>query len=329
MLADIVESLPRAAAVAVAHSGRDRVYPPELRPKTLFPPGSPPAEAVGSGPAGPGVPSMDSPDITLEGVARTAGHLLLGGIGTAALTIVLLRLVQPLRPAIYHALYLPLGPWGATAATTVIAFTAAALAALGVPPLVVEAFRDRDRLRRSLGGFAGLLALACAVVVAAAYVEVLGFVTLVPLVAAIVAGAFAGLRRLDAPVATHATLAGGLPILALALLLLGFGLGWGGGYYLTAEAVSQTAVNGTVADFDEVPEVRDDLFDSCERFSAGVCRLQLRGYEHEERAARFLDRHGVRCPYRDAAAGRRNEPRAFYAVHDGTYYRVTCVPYGD
>lgn len=88
-------------------------------------------------------------------------------------------------------------------------------------------------------------------------------------------------------------------------------------------------MEGPVADFDGVPEVRDDLFvGDCETTGEDRrrCHLQLRGYEHEQAAARFIARHSVRCPCQNTCSG---EEDSFIAEHEGTYYRVTCSPHGD
>lgn len=124
---------------------------------------------------------------------------------------------------------------------------------------------------------------------------------------------------------------GGVPVLVLLLFLAGFGLGWGWGYVVTAQEVPASSVEGSSVTFDELAEVRDDLFVSgdCETDTEDrrVCRLQLRGYEHEVAAVRFMARHGARCPYQNRwsaeAAG------SFVAQYDGSYYRVTCSPHGD
>ena len=58
-----------------------------------------------------------------------------------------------------------------------------------------------------------------------------------------------------------------------------------------------------------------------------IASLSLREYDGESRAARFLDAHGVRCPYLNANTGEK--PGSFVAEHDGTHYRVTCEKYGD
>lgn len=95
---------------------------------------------------------------------------------------------------------------------------------------------------------------------------------------------------------------------------------------------SASTVNGTAAaDFDEVPEVRDDLFVSgdCETDTEGrrVCRLYLRGYEYERTVVRFMARHGIRCPYQTTQSV---EPAgSFVGQYNGTYYRVSCSPHGD
>ncbi|MFB6295018.1 MAG: hypothetical protein ABEI97_04615 [Candidatus Nanohaloarchaea archaeon] len=99
---------------------------------------------------------------------------------------------------------------------------------------------------------------------------------------------------------------------------------------MTAQEIPTSAVNGSAtASFNDVPQVRDDLFAgdcSTGTNDRQVCRLYLRGYEHEAKAARFMARHGVRCPYQNAQTGRSD---SFIATYNGSYYRVTCSPHGD
>lgn len=122
---------------------------------------------------------------------------------------------------------------------------------------------------------------------------------------------------------------GGIPVLILLLLAAGFGLGWGWDYAVTAQEVPAGTVNGSVATFDTAPAFAEDLFADCETDTDGrqVCRLFLRGYDHERSTAQFMARHGVRCPYQNVQS--RGRYNSFIARHDGAYYRVTCSPYGD
>lgn len=99
---------------------------------------------------------------------------------------------------------------------------------------------------------------------------------------------------------------------------------------MTAQEVPASTVNGTAtADFDAIPQIRDELFAgdcSTGTDDRRICRLYLRGYDHEVPAARVMARHGVRCPYQNADTG---EADAFIAQYNGTYYRVSCSPHGD
>jgi hypothetical protein len=79
----------------------------------------------------------------------------------------------------------------------------------------------------------------------------------------VVAGMAVVLYRLEARLRTVATVLGGVPGFALPLFLLAVGLGWGGGYDLLAEELP--GENGSAVDFEQAPEVRDDLFRAANR----------------------------------------------------------------
>lgn len=90
---------------------------------------------------------------------------------------------------------------------------------------------------------------------------------------------------------------------------------------------------GPLVDLDSVPEVRDDLFaaSNCDAYDhSRVCYLQLRGYEHEHEAARFLASHDVRCPYVNAPPA-SPDPQNNWLItkYEGNYYRITCGGHGD
>lgn len=282
---------------------------------------------------------MNLGDVTLVGVARTVGYLLVGAVGTAAGALGLLLLVQPLRPAIYHASYLSVGPWSAEEASVVLPVAFAALTAAGVVTVLgVGVAGGRERATRVGAGLAvvvvallallGLATVLSAGGLPAAFVAVVAFVVAVPL----------GLRRADALAGGAPAFAGGVPVLLVILALLAFGLGWGGGYDLVAREVPADAVQGEPATFEGYPEIREDLL-SPGNGSGGrgyctggdgrrTCRLPLRGYAYEARAARFLAEHGVRCRFRGSNAA-STENRSFVAVADGTHYRISCQGYGD
>jgi hypothetical protein len=280
-----------------------------------------------------------TPEPTLRRAASTAGYLLAGAVGTALLSLALLRALTPLQAVVYDALSLAVGPWTATESATVLTFTLAALCAAAVTALLV-AYTDRGVASvRPLASALGVALLAVGLfTVASAFLGVAG------LLAAAVA--FAGFA-LGVPVAVRAlagwsdgltALVGAVPTLLVLLFLLGFGLGWGGGYDLVATEVPDSAVDGQpAAEFAEVPALRADLLAPtegsagyCERDESGrwTCHLPLRGYDGEARAARFLDRHGARCPFLNAPT-RDPSGGTFLAVDGETYYRVSCVAYGD
>lgn len=176
-------------------------------------------------------------------------------------------------------------------------------------------------------------------VVLAASAGVVGLLAAVVAFAAFVVAVPLTVRSLGAWPGGVTAFVGGVPVLVVLLLLLGFGLGWGGGYDVVATELPDSAVSGSAdASFEEAPELRDDLlapstddvYATCRETDEGrrTCRLSLRGYEHEARTARFLDRHGVRCPLRGSSVDETRN-RSFVAEADGSYYRVRCVAYGD
>lgn len=282
---------------------------------------------------------METPDLTARRVAVAAGHLVFGLVGTAVSAVALLQVGQPLQPLVYDAFYLAVGPWTATVTATILVFTLASLGGISVPTLLAEYGRSRfEHARALVAGLSGLLLALVFFLALTALAGANGWLAAIVAVGAFVVAVPVGLRYLGAWPATVTAFVGGVPVLVLLLLLLGFGLGWGGGYDLVAREVPASAVNGSAeASFDGVPQLRDDLltpsgdgtYGYCERDDGRrTCRLPLRGYDHEARAARFLDRHGVRCPFlngRSTHAGKRS----FVAEDDGTYYRVSCVAYGD
>lgn len=282
---------------------------------------------------------MSTRDISLGRVARTVGYAVLGFVGTAVLGMALLVVAQPLQVTIYDALYLAVGPWTAEETATVLQFALASLGAIGVITLVAAYARTgTEHLRTLAPGLVGLLALVAVFVLASALLGVVSFLAAIVAVAAFVVAVPVGLRAVGAWPAGVATFAGGVPTLAILLLLLGFGLGWGGGYDLVAREIPADEVDGTAeASFEDVPQLRedllrpadDDVFAYCETAEGRrTCRLSLRGYDREAQAARFLDRHGVRCPFRGTSAD-EDRTRSFVATDDGTFYRVSCVSYGD
>lgn len=284
---------------------------------------------------------MDLADVTLERAARTGAHLLGGAIGTAVAGLGLLRAGLPLQARLYDTFYLAVGPWTAEVTATVMGFTLAATLALALPTLLsVGVESGTEHLRPLLAGLAVLLAVLAAWLSASALLGVEGLLAALLGLALVLVAIPAGLHRFASWPDGVAAFVGGVPVVALLVAALAFGLGWGGGYVLVAEEVPADAVDGSpAADVSEEPELRDDLLDpsdddvyaNCERDDRDrrTCRLDLRGYDGEATAARFMASHGVRCPYRNVPSRDRSEARSFVAEDDGTYYRITCEAYGD
>jgi hypothetical protein len=272
---------------------------------------------------------MNRNGITLERVGTTTAYLLAGAIGTAVVAIALTPVAVPLQRAVYGSLQAQLGPWRATEAAVLLAGAIVGLVAIAVPTLVVTALRgQRGTIVPILAAFGAAFGVSVFVMMFVAVLGLLGLPTALTVLVAAVAVLVAVPYYLGTGVRPIATLAGGVPVFALLLLLLAVGLGWGGGYDLVAE--ERPGATGPAAEFEEAPAVRDDLFREANREGGdgepATYRLPLRGYEGASSAARFLDSHGVRCPYLNANTGPSD---SFLAEHDGRYYRVSCVAYGD
>lgn len=273
---------------------------------------------------------MDLSTPTLKRAGTTLGYGVLGVVVTAAVALAVLNLSTPIQASVYDLFYLQVGPSEATETAILTHFLLSGVVALGTAMLAGEYLSDRGDNLRALGiGLVALLALVIAFLV----VAVAGLAAFLTVVLVLAIG-FIGIPlvlRYHVGIRSGAVPAfvGGIPVIILLLLLAGFGLGWGWGYTMTAQEVPASTVNGPVADFDDVPEVRDELFaGDCETTTEDrqVCRMYLRGSDHEMAAAQFMAHHGVRCPYQNTYSG---EEDAFVAEHDGTYYRVTCSPHGD
>lgn len=279
--------------------------------------------------------TMSRTSLSLKRAARATGFALVGFLTTAVLAIALVNLTTPVQLPIYHALYLSIGPAGATQAALVGQFTIAIAIASVLPAIVVAYLLD--------DGTSGLSDIAPGIGVAVAlfvlFALSVGF-RLVPLPIAAVGVALLFLAipvvlavRYDVSSPALPALGGAVPVIVVLFLLLGFGMGWGWGYVVTATTVSADTVDDTsVADLDDAPRVENDLFteNTCTTTADGrECILQLRGYEHEHEAIRFLARHGVRCPYGNAPASEQGDAGTLIAEHDGDYYRVSCHPHGD
>lgn len=264
-------------------------------------------------------------------VGRAALFLALGLVGTAVAGLVFLRLTLVVQRVVYDLLYLQVGPSEATEAAILTHVLAAGLAAIGLATLAGDVLAGRDGDRTPVAKAVGLLSVLLIAFLAVSLLHLAAFLTaLATLTVAAVAVPLALRYRWDASAGGVFAFLGGVPVLVALLLLAGFGLGWGWGYVLTAEQVPASTVEGPVtADFEEVPAVRDALFErgDCSTADEGArtCRLSLRGSTQEVPATRFMARHGVRCPYQNGAGA----GGSFVARHDGTLYRVTCAPHGD
>lgn len=276
---------------------------------------------------------MDISRTTLKRAGQLVGYFVLGLVGTGAIALGLLYVSQPIQTVIYDLVYLWVGPSEATETAILTHFVTVGVLGLSLTMLLGDYLSDRlvhrEQILKAIGGLVGLIVVFLGIALAgyAAFLTAL----------LVLAVAFLGIPlilryRYDIRSGSVPAFLGGIPVLVLLLLLVGFGLGWGWGYVITAQEVPVSAVDdATAVTFDDVPEVRDDLFaaDNCEAGTDDrrVCRLYLRGYEHEAAAARFLARHGVRCPYQNARAPA--SPETFVARHDGTYYRISCAAHGD
>jgi len=274
---------------------------------------------------------MNLSTLSLKRAGTILGYGVLGVVGTAAIALVVLNLSQPVQAIVYDLFYLRVGPSEATETAILAHFLLASVVGLSVSMLIGEYLSDRGaNLPVVAGGIASLLILVL-VFLLVSLAGLAAFLTALLVLAVGLVGVplvlryWVGVRSGGLP-----AFVGGIPAVILFLLLTGFGIGWGWGYVVVAEEVPETSVNGSVADFSEVPEMRDDLFvdGDCETAADGdrQCLLQLRGYEHERTAARFMAQHGVRCPYQNTHTGQED---AFVADHAGTYYRITCSPHGD
>lgn len=274
---------------------------------------------------------MEDAKTTLRRIGTPVAYGVLGVLSTAIVGLVLLNVLNPVQVVVYDALYLQLGPTSATETAIFTHFLLSGSLALGATLFVGDYLSDRGAHGREILLVTGVLLAFVVVFIVVAVAGVAAFLTtLVVLVLAFVAVPLVLRYRFDVDSGALPAFAGGIPVVVLLVFLAGIGVGWGWGYVVTAEEVPASSVDSEAVSFDEVPEVRDDLFvtGDCETTSDGSreCDLQLRGYEHEATATRFLARHGVRCPYQNTHSG---EADSFLALHDGTYYRITCSPHGD
>lgn len=274
---------------------------------------------------------MDLSIPSLERIGKTVGYLVLGIVGTTAVALALLYALQPIQPVVYEAFYLQVGPSEATETAILTHFLVASVVALGAAMLAGDGLSDRLRHRPALAKGIGAMVLLFVAFLVVSLAGLAAFLTALFVVAGTALAVPVLLRyRYGVRSGGVTAFVGGVPVVVVLLLLAGFGIGWGWGYVMTAQEVPASTVNeSAAADFDDVPRIRDDLFAadcSTNTDDRRVCHLYLRGYEHEVRAARFMARHGIRCPYQNAQSGRSD---SFVARDDGSYYRVACTPHGD
>lgn len=168
---------------------------------------------------------MEPADITVRGIARGAGHLLLGTVGTALGAVAILVALEPLRPSVYDAFYLAVGPWTAEVTATVLSFTVAGVLAVSLPTLVSVALRRGvEALRPLAAGLVGAMGVLAVALSLSALAGVVGFLATLVAVAGFVIVVPLGLRHAGVWPSGAITFAGGLPVLVLLILLLGFGL---------------------------------------------------------------------------------------------------------
>jgi hypothetical protein len=266
---------------------------------------------------------------TLERVARVAGYLLVGALVTAVAALVALYASTGGQRPVYDLLYGHVGPSEATEAAVLAQFLLASFLAVGTSLLVGDAISDRGGHAPVLLWAVGGMVATVVLFLAASLVGLAAFpVALVVVVLVLVAVPLTLYRDGVRSGGLHAFV-GGVPVVALLLLLAGVGLGWGGGHVVVARELPADATVSPTPAFEDAPEVREDLFaaDNCETDTdgRGRCLLLLRGYEHELAAVRALAAHGVRCPHRTATGG----SGSVVVEHDGRPYRVTCAAYGD
>lgn len=276
----------------------------------------------------PGGPESDGG--RLHAILVSLGYAVLGATLTGVVALVVLNATLSVQTAIYEVFYLRVGPADATVTAILGQFLLAIVCGLIVAMTVASWLNTRREnlpvVGRATIGLATLLLVYLLIILLRvpaqlAVLTVLGIGLLgVPLLLRY----RYGIRSGSVP-----AVIGSIPVILVLLLLAGIGAGWGWGYVMTAEEVPSAEVEGPVADFDTVPAVRDDLLGAgdCEEVDGHQrCRLQLRGYDHDVTAVRFMDRSGIRCPAQTASGG---TSASFFAEHDGTYYRVTCSSHGD
>lgn len=264
-------------------------------------------------------------------IGRGVAYGLLGLVGTLAVALVLLNVTTGVQRPVYDALYLRLGPSGATEAAILLQFLVSGLAAVVVPLVVADYLQtglaNRDALVAVLLVFLGVPVTFTAVAVAGFPSTPIAFLLLVLVLLGVPVLLWV---RFDVRTGALPTFVGSVPAVVLLMLLAAFGLGWGWGYVATAQEVPASSVDGaTVGSLSDRPVVESALFSSgnCETDADGLqeCHLSLRGFEHERSAVRALSELGVRCPYQ----GTGGDGGTAIVRHEDRYYEVRCSPHGD
>ena len=268
---------------------------------------------------------------TARSVAVVAGYALLGAVLTAALGLAALFVLTGIQPHLYDALYLTLGPSGATGFAIFGHFALAGMVGIVLTGLAGHVLSDRTNHLREVGIALAAVPVLLVLFVAASLADVafLGGILLWVVAIAVAVPALLWFH-FDLHSGALPAFLGGVPVIVLMLLLAGVGVGWGWGYVVTAQEIPAGDVGDEpVATLDDAPEVKEDLFAdrNCETTADGLerCQLMLRGYIREKAAAQSLASHGVRCPYE----GTFRDSGSFVASHDDRYYRVTCQAHGD
>lgn len=276
-------------------------------------------------------PSMNFPNLSFERVATMVAYLVVGMVGTATVALAVLYAGRPIQPWIYSLFYLQVGPSQATKIAILTHFLVSGIAGTTVSMVIGDYLSVRLDQRTALLKVIAVLVSVPGVFLVGSLAKVTPFLIALPALAvAFVAIPLLLRYRYDVRSGAIPAFIGSIPVVVLLLLATAFGIGWGWGYIMTSENVPASSVNGSAAaDFDDVPTVREGLFNEDSLTATNgrqVYRLYLRGYEHEQRAATFMARYGVRCPYQQADSWQSD---SFIATYNGSYYEITCTPHGD
>lgn len=280
-----------------------------------------------------GVPRVPTDRSWIGRLRFALGYGALGIASTAAVALGILYGTSPLQALVYRWSYLAIGPSQATELAILAQFLLGAGSGLAVAALLAHRIADGELDRRFGTWTVGLLAM---VVVGFLLVGYLGgdpMLTAVVLVTGVAIGVPVAVVRSRRGSPALPAAVGGLPVVLLLLAAAGFGIGWGWGYVVVAEEVPVKSIEDptAVGNFSAAEWLATDLFapDNCEIGVDGAqrCILQLRGYESEVQAVRFLAEHGVRCPFQNARIAKDGGTTV---LRNGeTFYRVTCAAHGD